>query len=128
MCRIRMEEKERKSGSNSSEEMRVRKRRERTLDNIDGNGDEHSVVVDENEPTESVPPLSRSCSSLEYSLQPSPHSDQSPLKRFRVEVQPTASSFKSNQYYFGYFGPRQEYSAVAPEFSAASKDMYKCNL
>ncbi|XP_020699576.1 probable transcription factor KAN4 [Dendrobium catenatum] len=124
MCRIRMEEKERKSGSNSSEEMLVSKRRERTLDNIDANGDEHSDVVDENEPTESAPPLSRSCSSLEYqsqrySLQPSPQSDQRPFKRFRVEVQPTASSFQSNQYYFGYFGPRQEYSAVAPEFSAA---------
>ncbi|XP_020575115.1 putative Myb family transcription factor At1g14600 [Phalaenopsis equestris] len=113
MCRIRMEEKERRSEVQGSQS------REATADNVDPNGDEESVVVDENEANESAPLLSRPCCCLEYQSKNQSH--QPPLKRARVEVQQaSASSFQSNQYYFDYFGPTEECSAViVPQFSAA---------
>ncbi|KAI0493537.1 hypothetical protein KFK09_023655 [Dendrobium nobile] len=108
MCRIRMEEG-RRLGSHSTEEIQSRRKRD-SVDNVDPNGDEHSVVVDENE-----------------SNDVSPQYDQYPFKRLRMERQFKATESPSIQgssdaatiqFYFDYFEPpdQLEWRAVT-EFS-----------
>ncbi|KAG0488486.1 hypothetical protein HPP92_007297 [Vanilla planifolia] len=114
MCRIRMEEDWR-SGSNSSGEPLLSRRRE-TMDSFFANREEQSFVVVEE--TEFMP----------FSLQ---WDRQRPLKRFRVEEQPIASSSlcfeemsdaANRLFYFNYFEPAFEWRTV-PNFS--SYDLFR---
>ncbi|KAH0451394.1 hypothetical protein IEQ34_018693 [Dendrobium chrysotoxum] len=119
MCRIRMEEG-RRSGSHSTDQEIQSRRKRDSVDNVDPNGDEHSVVVDENEPND----VDHSLSRLNYL---SPQYEQYPFKRLRMEAQFKASEFPSIQgssdaatiqFYFDYFEPADqlEWRAVT-EFS-----------
>ncbi|KAL0907465.1 hypothetical protein M5K25_021878 [Dendrobium thyrsiflorum] len=119
MCRIRMEEG-RRSGSHSTEEIQTRRKRD-SVDNVDPNGDEHSVVVDENEPNDVD-------HSLPMPIHLSPQYDQYPFKRLRRmerEFKATestsiegSSDAATIQFYFDYFEPADqlEWRAVT-EFS-----------
>lgn len=135
MCRIRMEEG-RRSGSKSAEERQSTRKRD-SADNIDANADEHSVVVDENEPVDIGPSLSKP------KHFPTHYDQIYSYKRLRMETQFTASWSPSiqgssdaaaTQFYFDYFYPTQLEWRTVTEFSCddlfrdEQSDAFKKNI
>ncbi|XP_020571595.1 protein PHR1-LIKE 2-like [Phalaenopsis equestris] len=96
MCRIRMEEG-RRSGSDSAQELLLTRKRE-PVDNVDTNGDEHSIVVDGNE-----------------------HDQIYTFKRLRMEARSPSiqgsSGAATSQFYFDYFDTAQLKWRAVTEFS-----------